>query len=143
MAIVKIEGTGQVLRNLEIMRQKVFNFLSRAVEEVGQEGKREAQKHCPVDTGALKQSIDTGITKVIPQELVEGQVGVGSDIVIRGEGRFEYSRKTGYKVIKQTTKEYAEKVEEKNRFMTTTYEHLLGFTPRKVASLLREAIKRI
>jgi len=154
---VILEGLEQLNFALELAKQKLFILASKAVEEITKEGVKEAKviitKMGAVDTGALRESIEGGVTKVTPSVEVEGQVGAGTDKVIQGAGRFTFSRKIGKDLWKKTpTSEYAENVEfgrgvsrkaGARPFMTSTYNYLRDLTTKKMASILRQAIGRI
>lgn len=141
MAVVEITGVRETQQNLGITEIKIFEFVKNVIEEVLQKGTQEAQKQCPVDTGALKASTEGAITRIEQGILVEGQVGAGSDKVIRGEGNFEFSPKQNKKVTRQPTSEYAEMVEEKSRFMATTFQYLKDLTPRQIVTAINKALR--
>ena len=141
---ITLEGKEEIMRRLEYIAQnKLMVVASKAIETICAAGEKEAKKLCPVDTGALRESVEGGVTEVKPGESVTGQVGAGTEETARGEGRFEFSIKQQRNVTRQPTKEYAEKVEERTRFMTSTYNYLKDLAPKQIAHLLKQALQRV
>jgi hypothetical protein len=150
---VTIEGLGELQTTLKVLDQKLWNLVTITVDEICKAGVIEAQKMITemkaVDTGALRGSIEGGITEVKPGVSVEGQVGAGSNRVLRGAGSYISSIKTGGSRPVQATSEYAEKVEfgesktGPRPFMSTTYIYLKQLGIKKFTSILQKALGRI
>ena len=149
-----IEGITETKYNLSIIEQKVNAFILNAINEIAQKGAEEARRQITqmkaVDTGALKASIEGGISKADVGN-VEGFVSAGSDKIVRGQGNYTVSRHVTT-IIPTPTSKYAESVEEgtgpnsiygARRFMGSTFQYLKDLTPRQLMSAIRRAIERI
>lgn len=137
---IKIYGVKDTTRALyEVMRRTKRN-IPRTLKWTGEETIRQARKFCPIDTGALRQSIHTKTIKEGPDTFQEN-VKVGKEDVKRGEGAFAYSTKTGQKVSPQPTTQYAEIVEIKKKFMETARQWADGKTFRNLLSMVIRILK--
>ena len=116
---------------LNAIKVKVLDRFARRVSEI-------AKRVTPVDTGALQESIFHGILKSTIDEVI-AEVVAGSETVIRGEGRFAMSKKTGLNVSKRSTVEYAEDVEAQAKFMETAFQ----WANKNIDRELRRAINEV
>lgn len=96
-----------------------------------------------VDTGALLESIGNRLLKATATEIIE-EIFVGSKLVIRGEGRFIRSIKTGKLVSSKATEEYAEFAHQPGNpnalIMEPVMEQAFQWANANIDSMLRKLI---
>ena len=120
-----------LLLKMMAIRTKTLEVFSRRVRDI-------AKQVTPVDTGALRESIFNNILKASIDEIV-AEVVAGSTTVIRGEGRFVFSTKTGNIASKRPTVEYAESAEAKAKFMETAFQ----WANKNIDRELRRAVNKV
>lgn len=141
MAQVTIEGVKNVQDTLQrIAEVQLVQAMSNIVDATAKVVADEAKKLCPVDTGALQQSIEGGITKITPTT-VEGMAGAGNERVVRGEGRFDFSKKQQRIVTRQPTSHYAQKVNDRTPFMDSALKRGEDYIKRKMISELQKIVR--
>ncbi len=116
-----IRGLQSVQQGLYAIELKLIATKTKVLDRFAQKVRDVAKENCAVDTGALQESIYNNLLKTSITEVVK-EVIAGSETVIRGEGRFTTSRKTGSSVSKRPTVEYAEAHEAERKFMETAYQ---------------------
>lgn len=121
MPKVIIEGVENIKTKLSIISGNLSTILPTLVEETARVVEEEGKQIYPpqhIDTGALRGSISSELTKSTPTE-AEAQAWAGSERVRRGEGEYRMSLKTGREVTSQATSEYAHKIHNRVPFMVS------------------------
>ena len=152
---VTTTGGEQIKLALELAKMKLFTVATLAVEEICKRGAAEGKVIITdlgaVDTTALRESIEGGISEIDPGVSVKGQIGFGKDTIVRGYGSF-VNRKSGKPAdIKEPTSKYAMKVEDglgisrikgPRPFMTLTWTYVKGITDGFISKAMSVAMRR-
>ena len=138
-AQTQIVGAGALIKRLNIIKAVVLNEAMLTMESVSKDIAIEAKDKCPVDTGALRASIKSGMERK-SIVAVKGFVSAGSDDITRGIGEFERSEKTGNRRDPQATNEYAVKANNQTPFFDSAFKYGQDRLPRQLSKRIRKAL---
>lgn len=141
MSIV-VKGIQSTQHAMLVMNARVETLRVKAMDDFGTKVSHVSKQRCPVDTGALRDSIKNRLNKLTPT-LVQEKVSAGDPEVRRGMGKHRISTKTGSPVSVQATNEYAVRVNDKEKFMETGRDWASSNAIRELRRSLRKIMRLI
>lgn len=125
----------EVKECLKQAKMQMVSQIAKVAEVLGEIGADKAKVNCPVDTGALKDSIHSKLV-LVESTMAQDDIIAGSSQFFRGVGAYKYTRKGEVAGVKATS-EYAGIVEDNEHFMEECANWLEKNAPRKVLEILK------
>lgn len=143
MPVVRITGLRETQSRLRATVIKMLAIRNVGVKKFAEQIGFVAKENTPIDTGALRDSIHNTTIKSTPTFMQE-RIMAGKRTVVRGEGKYVMSKKTGRPVSgKTSTDTYAGVVEDREKFMLTAFHWGKANILRHFNRLVKSAIRNI